>query len=125
MNQATSRAEGERQLGNLNGAGALTFNCVRSPEAPIHILKLEGELDIATAPRLQEEIDRLEEGQPSELVIDLSGLNFIDSTGLRLLLETNDRARTHGMKLRFLRGSEPVTRLLSLTGVDERLPFLD
>jgi anti-anti-sigma factor len=68
---------------------------------------------------------RIEEDRPSELVIDLSGLEFIDSTGLRLLLDTIDRAQDHGMMLRFLRGSDAVTRLLGLTEIDERMRFLD
>jgi anti-sigma B factor antagonist len=125
VDPAISRAEEERQLGSSDGAGALAMNCVKSPGVPLHFLKLRGALDSATAPRLDEELARIEHEAPSWLVIDLSGLRFIDSTGLGLLLSLNEGAEALGISLRFVRGRRPVERLLKLTGAEGRLPFLD
>jgi anti-sigma B factor antagonist len=121
MDLASSHAEG-KSLGKIIKAGALNIRLV---EGPVQIFQLRGELDLASAPRLGEELARIEAQHPAEMVIDLSSLEFLDSTGLRLLVMANERASTNGTKLAFLRGPDAVARLFELTGVEERLKFLD
>jgi len=85
------------------------------------VLALRGELDLANAPLLQSEIENSEIVAAPMVVLDLQELEFIDSSGLRVLLAAHDRSRQRGQGFAVTRGSEQVQRLLSITGVDEHL----
>lgn len=82
-----------------------------------------GELDLATAPLLIAALRQHDDHD--QLVIDLRGLSFMDSSGLRLLVAENARAESGGYELLLVRGGPEVGRLLRLTRMDERLPFVD
>ena len=87
---------------------------VASEDAERLLLRIEGELDIATAGPLRARLRELDD-QP--LMLDLSGLTFTDSTGLAMLLEERARALRKGKALR-IRGATGQTReLLERTGV--------
>jgi anti-anti-sigma factor len=86
---------------------------------------LRGEFDIAGAERLEAALARAEAGAPRVLVLDLSELEFMDSTGLRIVLAADARARDDGRELRIVRGAEAVRRLFHLTGLDGRLNVVD
>ncbi len=58
-------------------------------------------------------------------MLDLSGLTFLDSTGVHLLVRAAARSRADSDRLTLLRGSPAVQRLLEICGVDEVLPFAD
>src|SRR5919202_4168460 len=74
------------------------------------LARLRGELDISTAARLEDALSRVEPNAPSTLVIDLSGLDFMDSTGLRILLTADQRAREAGRRFVLVQGNEMVQR---------------
>ena len=57
--------------------------------------------------------------------IDLRGLKFIDSSGIRLLLKAYERAQSNGHELCIIRGSERIQRVFALSDLDGRLPFCD
>ena len=86
---------------------------------------LRGELDISTAPRLDESLQRVEAAGPALLVLDLSPLDFMDSTGLRLLIGADMRAREAGRRLVLVQGNDMVQRVLRLTRLDERLEIVE
>lgn len=86
---------------------------------------LVGELDISSAPRVEEEIERLEAAKPAVLVLDLRGLAFMDSTGLRLIVGADARAREQGRRLVIVRGPDVVQRIFNVTRLDERLEMVD
>jgi len=88
------------------------------------VLSLRGELDLASAPLLQTEIDSGEIASSAMLVLDLQELKFIDSTGLRVLLAAHERSRESGQEFAVTRGSPQVQRLLSITGVGERIRII-
>jgi anti-anti-sigma factor len=88
-------------------------------------LALSGELDISSAPTLEEALGRVEADGPSLLVIDLRGLEFMDSTGLRTLVSADQRARQAGRRLAIVRGPEAVDRIFNVTRLDERLELVD
>jgi anti-sigma B factor antagonist len=87
--------------------------------------RLQGELDISTATRLEEALERVEAGRPALLILDLSALDFMDSTGLRLLIGADTRARDAGRRLVLVQGNEMVQRVLRLTRLDERLEIVE
>jgi anti-sigma B factor antagonist len=84
-----------------------------------------GELDLATVPRLDDELTRLRETGVRELVLDLRGVTFMDSTGLSLTLRWSLAANRDGFDFSLVRGQGPIRRLFELTGMDRRLPFVD
>ncbi len=88
------------------------------------MLLLEGELDIATVDVLERALDGLELERDARLVIDLSALDFMDSTGLRLLIRSHQDAAAGGWELVVVTGDSPAARVLELTRVDEQLNVL-
>jgi anti-anti-sigma factor len=68
---------------------------------------------------------RAEADAPEVVVIDLSGLDFMDSTGLRILVTAHERARNAGRRLVLIRGNEMIQRVLRLTRLDERLEIVE
>jgi anti-sigma B factor antagonist len=89
------------------------------------VVRLSGELDLASAPLLERELEREEIDAAPVLVFDLDGLEFLDSTGLQVLLSTHRRATEHGQQFAITRGSPQVQRLLDITRVAERLTIVE
>ncbi len=86
-------------------------------------LALEGELDLAGAHQLEESLAAAEKEEPTCLVVDLGSLAFIDSTGLRLLLQADARARERGCELVLRPGEPAVQRVFEVTGALALLRF--
>lgn len=103
--------------------GNLTICSQREGDA--HVLALHGELDLASAGGVEAELRCAEAAtsRPAAIVIDLRGLTFIDSTGLRLLIEAGNRADLASYRLRLLRPRAHVFRACEIAGVDRLLPF--
>jgi anti-sigma B factor antagonist len=90
----------------------------------VHVV-LVGELDLSTVAKVQEELRRVEESEPSTVVIDLSKLTFLDSTGLRCIVTADERARAAGRRIVVVRGPDPVQRVFSITRLEDRLEMVD
>ncbi len=88
------------------------------------VLALVGELDMASAERLQQAVDDEALLADTSVVLDLEGLQFIDSTGLRVILRALEGCRGRGQGFAITRGSPQVQRLLSITGVAAQLPTI-
>lgn len=84
-----------------------------------------GELDLANADRLVEAVAEMEERSPARITIDLGELRFIDSTGLRAILQADARARERGYELLLLPGVDTVQRVFELTGTSALLRFVE
>lgn len=91
----------------------------RSVIAPV------GDLDLSSAATLEAEVHAAEATGVERIIIDLSGLTFMDSTGLRLLLQAAARSRADSNRLGFVRGSRRVQRVFELTSTEDMLPFVD
>jgi anti-anti-sigma factor len=89
-----------------------------------HVLRLSGELDLSSYELLNAELRRVEATDVSRIVIDLSGLTFLDSVGIRLLVEADARSRADGSRLQLIPGGDQVQRILQLCGLEETLPFV-
>jgi anti-anti-sigma factor len=88
-------------------------------------IALRGELDLSTVSKVEDELESVEAKQPAVLVLDLSRLSFLDSTGLRCLVTADQRAKEAGRRLVLVRGPSPVQRVFDLTHWTERLDFVD
>ena len=89
------------------------------------VVALSGELDISEANRVEEELRSIEQQSPSVIVLDLRELTFLDSSGLRLVLEADLRAREAGRRLAIVPGPEAVHRVFLIALLDKRLNFVD
>lgn len=86
------------------------------------VIALSGELDIATAPLVQEAVARA--AAPGRTVrVDLGGLAFIDSTGMRAVLAAQRAAEQEGWTLRLGRAPDSVQRVFVVSGLESLLPF--
>ncbi len=84
-----------------------------------------GEVDTFTAPVLRSSLDTQLEQQPRELVIDLSGVQFLGSAGLAVLVETQKSARARDVELRLVATTRAVTRPLEVTGLIDLFTIVD
>jgi anti-sigma B factor antagonist len=82
------------------------------------VVSVYGEVDLYTAPRLQAELAALVRDGVSRLVVDLSGVEFCDSTGMNVLLSAMKRLREHGGSLELAAPRSAVRRILQVTGLD-------
>lgn len=103
--------------------GELTIASER--EGDIHVIALAGELDLATADQVEQELLRVEATDAGSIVLDLSRLRFIDSTGMRVIIAAEARSRRDSSRLALLRGPDAVQRVFELTGVVDLMPFSD
>ena len=84
-------------------------------------LQLCGELDIATAPLLQDRLASAFSAGPTHVVLDVSGLDFVDSSGAALFLSAHKRSVSEGVDLS-IRGARPqFLQLLQVTGLVDLL----
>jgi anti-sigma B factor antagonist len=99
-----------------------TLDCSVRTADGITIAELAGELDLASAPALREQLLRLLRAGSSRLVLDLSRVSFCDASGLAVLVGTAHRARRRGGFLRLAAVSPQTARVLNLTGLHRHLP---
>jgi anti-sigma B factor antagonist len=88
------------------------------------VVAAEGELDLATAPVLLEEALRLISRGHDRLVIDLSAVSFLDSSGINALVRIMRSARTSGGTVAIAAPPRPVAKVFELSGLDQVLPIL-
>lgn len=88
------------------------------------MVRIAGDLDIATRPRLEQAIDDVLSGGIALLVLDCRGLDFADSAGIGLLYRLADRGERDGFGFAIVRG-RAVGRLLRVTGLDQQLQVVD
>jgi anti-sigma B factor antagonist len=84
------------------------------------VVALTGEFDLASAQLVDEELARAQESYPV-VILDLSQVTFMDSSGLHVVLGVDERMRASGSTLRVVPGSPQVQRLFELTGATSRL----
>ena len=79
-------------------------------------VSVEGELDLANAAELEARLVAVDAEAPARVVLDLAALAFVDSTGLRVLLQADSRARERGYELALRAVTPTVLRVLEMTG---------
>lgn len=86
---------------------------------------LTGELDIATYDDARLQLEEAERAEPELLVVDLAGLRFVDSSGVRLILSADQRAQAAGRRLALRLGDGLARRVFTALGLLERFEVLD
>ncbi|MEV2274728.1 STAS domain-containing protein [Nocardiopsis sp. NPDC049922] len=86
------------------------------------IVAIEGELDIATAADLQEHIESAIEAHGPFLILDLSALDFMDSSGLNVIINAYRTVREQGGSLALAALNERVTKVVRLVGLHRQVP---
>jgi anti-sigma B factor antagonist len=76
-----------------------------------------GEVDTLTAPAFRSALDTALQRRPPELVIDLSGIRFLGSAGLTVLVEAHEAAHDRDVELRLIATTRAVTGALTVTGL--------
>jgi anti-sigma B factor antagonist len=89
------------------------------------VLAVTGELDLRTSPELEERLARVWAAGAELVILDLRRIEFMDSTGLRVLLGAHQRAQESGRRFALVRGADQVERVLTLTGVRDLLTVVD
>lgn len=112
-----SRAE------HITDLGQLTLREYR--EGDVHTIALTGELDLSNAAEVERALLHAEATDASTILVDLSELQFMDSTGIRLLVAADARSRADSARLRLTRPPAQVFRVLCIAGIDRLLPFDD
>jgi anti-sigma B factor antagonist len=112
-------------LGSMRHRNGGGFYCDIELDGRHARLQPVGELDLATAGDVHELLEQLSADGPRDLVVDLRGLTFMDSTGIALLLRWQQRAAADGIRFGVVLGDERVRRPLELTGVLGHLDVRD
>ena len=93
-------------------------------EGSAAIVAISGELDLASGPSLEQTLSALD-SDVTLVVVDLRRLEFMDSTGLSIIVRAHQRLAEQNCELSLVRGSPQVQRLLDLTGVAERVRLVE
>jgi anti-anti-sigma factor len=113
------------RLGLLAEVAPLAFTTALT-SAGDALISLTGELDLSGTTPLEEEIDRLaSEAGVRRVVLDLRELEFMDSTGLRMVALAERKLGAVDRELVLVRGREPVQRVFAITRMDQHLRFVD
>jgi anti-sigma B factor antagonist len=102
------------------------FSLAVEKRGALALVALSGELDLPATATLELVLDRLvEEPGIDAVALDLRGLDFMDSSGLRLVVLTAQRLAQAGRRLVLVRGGTAVMRVFEITRMTERLEFVD
>lgn len=89
------------------------------------VLSVVGAVDLATAPELDQAIKQALDGPGRRLVLDLRGVDFMDASGVAILLRHDQRARAAARPFVVVRGPPQVQRLFDLTELSARIAIVD
>jgi anti-sigma B factor antagonist len=110
---------------SLNSHGHGSFRCELDPERERVRVRPIGEMDIATVPVVEAHLNELTAAGSTQVTLDLRAVSFLDSTGLRMILEWDARSRADGFAFSLVAGPPAVQRLFDLTDTTTRLAFVD
>jgi anti-sigma B factor antagonist len=101
------------------------FSVTAERFGPDALVAVEGELDIATLPELEQAVTRMRSQGPRRLVIDLRKLSFMDSMSIELLLRLHGELTATGADLVVVRGPSAVNRIFDLMELQRVLTLVD
>jgi anti-sigma B factor antagonist len=110
---------------SLNSQDHEPFRCELEPERQRVRVRPIGEIDMATVPVVQAHLSELVAAGFKELTLDLRDVCFLDSSGLRMILEWDACSRSDGFSFGLVQGPPTVQRLFDLTHTTELLSFTE
>jgi anti-sigma B factor antagonist len=96
-----------------------------SESGGVRLLRLRGELDMAGVDQFERLLAADQAPEAATFVLDMRGLTFIDSSGLRALIMADERVRAKGGRFVVVRGSDRVNEVLEMTGVARQIELVD
>jgi anti-sigma B factor antagonist len=87
-------------------------------------VRLEGELDLAEQQDVRDRILEALGRRPAQLILDLSRLSFIDSSGVHVVIESVRSSADYGTRLMIVPGRPRVQRIFEICGLTDRMPFI-
>jgi anti-sigma B factor antagonist len=105
-------------------AAAGNFDVATERSGSLVVVSPDGEIDLATVDLVRAAVEA-ERAPGDELVIDLRSVSFMDTSGLRYILELNDRAQRDRFQLKLVRGPSALQRVFTVSGLEGKLPFVD
>jgi anti-sigma B factor antagonist len=90
---------------------------VDESRAPYTVLSVKGEIDVYSAPRLRERLVELVSQGHRQIVVDLEGVDFLDSTGLGVLVGGLKRLRSHDGELSIVCSQSRILKVFEITGL--------
>lgn len=93
------------------------------PVDEFSVVEVAGEIDVYTAPRLREQLVDLVDGGHFNIVVDMRGVEFLDSTGLGVLVGGLKRVRQHDGTLRLVCAQERILKIFRITGLTKVFPI--
>jgi anti-sigma B factor antagonist len=87
------------------------------------VLHVGGEVDVYTAPRLRERLTELMDSGARKMIVDLGTVEFLDSTGLGVLVGAHKRLRASGGSLALVCTREPLLKIFRITALDQVFPL--
>src|SRR3954447_4408512 len=104
--------------------GPFAIRTEREPE-DLYVVELYGEFDLSATEVARPELERVQQSDVKEIIVDLSALEFIDSTGLSALCQIYRKEKEGDGRVILLRPEGLVQRVFELTGLSDTLPFAD
>lgn len=91
----------------------------RSAEEPSNIIRLDGEIDLHVSPRVADQLSTVINRKPSRLVVDLSDVSYLDSSGLAVLIEAMQKVEKYGGKFALVGIQETVRSIFEIARLDQ------
>jgi anti-sigma B factor antagonist len=101
------------------------FEATQAIVGGVHVVAIQGELDVSTAPQVREPLSSAASDPARPLVVDLTECEFLDSTGLATLLHGAKPAQNGESNVALVSPGGEVRRLLELTAIDRTIPVFD
>jgi anti-sigma B factor antagonist len=125
---AAAGPRGARRMDRHDRRGEMTAGMLeisKQHSTDRYVVAVSGELDIATAAPVEQALQRAEATDARSVIFDLSRLDFMDASGVALLVRANARSRADSNRLIVMRPPRHVMRVLVLSAIAHTLPFAD
>jgi anti-sigma B factor antagonist len=104
---------------NLNDIGGVELRTHVKDVGGFPVIELKGEIDLSTSPIFKEKLYEIVESGKSDLIIDLNGLDFMDSTGLGVLVAVLKKTSLEGGTIRLVCNKRKIVKVFAITGLDK------
>jgi anti-sigma B factor antagonist len=113
------------ELAQTTTGGGMELQLATRHEGDVAVVSAVGEVDVFSAPGLDSELDALIAAGSARLVVDLSEIAFLDSTGLGVLVKALKHAREADGWLHLVVTSDRIRKIFEITGLDASIPIFD